>query len=84
MALSDKMSLNESIAEDASIEWFGAPDYAVGHGPYLAPGEPDAGGVWRGGACVTPARWPLQYPAAPARKGKHLTTLSNRVRSAIR
>ena len=36
------MSLNESIVEDAALEWFGEPGYAVGHGPHLAPGEPAA------------------------------------------
>jgi type I restriction enzyme R subunit len=33
-------SLNESIVEDAALEWFGELGYAVGHGPHLAPGEP--------------------------------------------
>jgi type I restriction enzyme, R subunit len=42
MALSDKVSLNESIVEDAALEWFAELDYAVGHGPHLAPGEPAA------------------------------------------
>ncbi len=36
------MSLNESIVEDAALEWFGELGYAVGHGPHLAPGEPTA------------------------------------------
>ena len=36
------MSPNESIAEDAALEWFGELGYAVGHGPHLAPGEPAA------------------------------------------
>ena len=36
------MSLNESILEDAALEWFGELGYAVGHGPHLAPGEPAA------------------------------------------
>lgn len=36
------MSLNESIVEDAALEWFGELGYAVGHGPDLAPGEPAA------------------------------------------
>ena len=36
------MNLNESIVEDAALEWFGALGYAVGHGPHLAPGEPAA------------------------------------------
>jgi hypothetical protein len=36
------MSLNESIVEDAALEWFGELSYAVGHGPHLAPGEPAA------------------------------------------
>jgi putative GTP pyrophosphokinase len=37
-----KMSLNESIVEDAALEWFGELGYALGHGPQLAPGEPAA------------------------------------------
>ena len=28
------MSLNESIVEDAALEWFGELGYAVGHGPH--------------------------------------------------
>ncbi len=46
------MSLNESIVEDAALEWFGELGYALGHGasfamlrkakPNLAPGEPAA------------------------------------------
>ena len=46
------MSLNESIVEDAALEWFplrqgyggqvGDLGYAVRHGPHLAPGEPAA------------------------------------------
>jgi len=36
------MSLNESIVEDAALEWFGELGHAVGHGPQLAPGEPAA------------------------------------------
>jgi type I restriction enzyme R subunit len=36
------MSLNESIVEDAALDWFGELGYAVGHGPQLAPGEPAA------------------------------------------
>jgi hypothetical protein len=36
------MSLNESIVEDAALEWFGELGYAVGHGPQMAPGEPAA------------------------------------------
>lgn len=34
--------LNESIVEEAALEWFGEMGYAVGHGPHLAPGEPAA------------------------------------------
>ncbi len=34
------MNLNESIVEDAALEWFGELGYAIGHGPQLAPGEP--------------------------------------------
>ena len=33
------MSLNESIVEEAALEWFGELGYAVGHGPRIAPGE---------------------------------------------
>ena len=36
------MTLNESIVEEAALEWFGELGYAVGHGPQLAPGEPAA------------------------------------------
>jgi len=36
------MTLNESIIEAASLEWFGELGYAVGHGSQLAPGEPAA------------------------------------------
>lgn len=36
------MGINESIVEDAALEWFGALGYAVAHGPHLAPGEPAA------------------------------------------
>lgn len=35
-------TFNESIVEDAALEWFGALGYAIGHGPYMAPGEPAA------------------------------------------
>ena len=31
------MSLNESIVEDAALEWFGELGYEVGHGSQLAP-----------------------------------------------
>ena len=36
------MSLNESIVEEAALEWFGELGYAIGHGPHIAPGEPAA------------------------------------------
>jgi len=36
------MSRNESIVEDAALEWLGELGYAVGHGPQLAPGKPAA------------------------------------------
>ena len=39
------MTLNESIVEDAALEWFGELGYSVGHRQYVAPGEP--GFVWR-------------------------------------
>ena len=31
------MSLNESIVEDATLEWFGELGYAVGHRPQVTP-----------------------------------------------
>ena len=36
------MSFNESIVEEATLEWFGELGYTVGHAPLLAPGEPAA------------------------------------------
>ena len=33
---------DESIVEDAALEWLGELGYAVGHPPHLAPGEPAA------------------------------------------
>jgi type I restriction enzyme R subunit len=36
------MTLNESIVEDAVLTWFGELGYALGHGPQIAPGEPEA------------------------------------------
>ena len=32
--------MDESIVEDAALEWFGELGYAIGHGPHIAPGEP--------------------------------------------
>ncbi|MFO1003850.1 MAG: type I restriction endonuclease subunit R [Planctomycetaceae bacterium] len=36
------MTLNESIVEDAALDWFGELGFAIGHGPEIAPGEPGA------------------------------------------
>ena len=36
------MNLNESIVEDAALQWFGGLGYTLAHGPDLAPGEPAA------------------------------------------
>ena len=36
------MSLDESIVEDAALDWFRKLGHAVGHVPHLAPGEPPA------------------------------------------
>ena len=36
------MSLNESIVEDAALEWFWELGYAPGYGARLASGEPAA------------------------------------------
>ena len=36
------MSLNEAIVEDTTLSWFSELGYSVGHGPKIAPGEPDA------------------------------------------
>ena len=33
------MTLNESIVEDAALEWFEELGYAIGHGTHIAPGE---------------------------------------------
>jgi hypothetical protein len=65
------MSLNESIVEDAALEWFGELGYAVGHGPQLAPGE-YAGGT------LTPA---LSHGE---RESFSLVVLVGRLRQAIR
>jgi len=34
------MNLNESFVELAALEWFGVLGNAVGHGPFLALGDP--------------------------------------------
>ena len=34
--------INESVVEEAALEWFGELGYLVGHGPEMAPGEPAA------------------------------------------
>jgi type I restriction enzyme R subunit len=34
------MTFNESVVENAALEWFECLGYQVGHGPDLAPGEP--------------------------------------------
>ncbi len=36
------MNLNQSIVEDAALQWFGELGYKLAHGPDLAPGEPAA------------------------------------------
>lgn len=36
------MAINESVIEDATLEWFAELGYAIGHGPHIAPGEPAA------------------------------------------
>jgi type I restriction enzyme R subunit len=36
------MAVNESVIEDATLEWFAELGYAIGHGPHIAPGEPAA------------------------------------------
>lgn len=56
------MSLNESILEDAALDWFGELGFAVGHGPHIAPGEPAAerdsfGEVVRAGGLSEVSRW---------------------------
>ena len=40
------MSLNESIIEDAALEWFGELGYAVGHARWNRNGEEIAEGKW--------------------------------------
>ena len=36
------MNLNESHVEDAALAWFEKLGYTIGHGPLLAPGEPES------------------------------------------
>ena len=36
------MTINESLIEEATLQWFGELGYAALHGPMLAPGEPAA------------------------------------------
>jgi len=65
------VSLNESIVEDAAVEWLGKLGYAVGHGPHLAHGEPAAERDWFGdvvlaGACARPSGGSIQTPTATA------------------
>lgn len=48
------MSLNESIVEDASLNWFGALGYAIGHGPHMATGELRAKAAESNAAKATP------------------------------
>ena len=36
------MAINESVIEDATLEWFAELGYAIVHGPHIAPGEPAA------------------------------------------
>lgn len=35
------MTVNESQVEDAALSWLAEIDYAIGHGPHFAPGEPE-------------------------------------------
>ena len=35
-------NLNESHVEDATLAWLEGLGYAIGHGPRMAPGEPEA------------------------------------------
>jgi type I restriction enzyme R subunit len=64
-------SLNESIVEDAALEWFGELGYAVGHGPHLAPGEHAEG-------TLTPALFHIE------RESYSEVVLMGRLREAIR
>lgn len=36
------MSLNESHVEESALSWFHELGYTIGHGPHLAPEEPEA------------------------------------------
>ncbi len=35
-------ALNEAVVEDATLSWFEELGYSIGHGPHIAPGEPQA------------------------------------------
>ena len=52
----ERISINESIIEEAALEWFGKLGYAVGHGPHLAPGEPAARRTARSGSRTSTER----------------------------
>ena len=53
------MNLNESIVEDAALEWFGELGYAVGHGPQLAPACATGNNPGHPIRLVSPARYIL-------------------------
>ena len=36
------MTLKESHVEQAALSWFEELGYAIGHGPHIAPGEPES------------------------------------------
>jgi type I restriction enzyme R subunit len=70
------MSLNESIVEDAALEWFGELGYAVGHGPQLAPGEPAAERDSFGGVVQSRSARTLTRPLPRGEEARGLSGIS--------
>jgi type I restriction enzyme R subunit len=75
------MSLNESIVEDAALEWFGELGYAVGHGAAFA-------GLRRAKPPLAPvkpaAEWEPERSGDSRRQSFGEVVLVGRLREAIR
>ena len=73
------MSLNESVVEDAALEWFGELGYAVGHGPQLAPAGPGSAGGMGGFVLANGSMSSNQSGDCP--RGAHSNTRSTNSQS---